>query len=77
MAPDNHDDSVKLTNREIQILKLIINGKTNPQIATELNLSPLTIKTHRQSLLRKTHSVNTAQLVANAGLFYLTPVNMA
>ena len=58
----------KLSDREMQVLKLIIKGRTNLQIAAELYLSPLTIKTHRQNLMRKLEANNTAQLIAKAGL---------
>jgi DNA-binding NarL/FixJ family response regulator len=39
-----------LTNTERQILKLIAEYKTNYQIADELCVSPLTIKTHRRNI---------------------------
>jgi DNA-binding NarL/FixJ family response regulator len=58
----------KISEREIQVLKLIIEGRTNTQIASELNLSPFTIKTHRQNMLHKLNASNTAQLIAKAGL---------
>ncbi|MFI5139572.1 MAG: response regulator transcription factor [Sphingobacteriales bacterium] len=64
----NNTGATKFSDREIQVLKLIIGGKTNPQIAGELNISPLTVKTHRQNLLRKLNAENTAQMIANAGL---------
>ena len=34
----------KLTDRELQILRLVADGKTNPQIAEAIFLSPETIK---------------------------------
>jgi len=58
----------KLSEREMQILKLIVEGKTNKQIAHMLNVSPYTVKTHRQNLLHKQSANNTAQLIANARL---------
>jgi len=60
--------SVELSVREIQVLKLISHGKTNPQIAAALDISPLTIKKHRENLLRKLNSHNTAQLISKARL---------
>ncbi len=39
-----------LTNSERQILKLIAEYKTNYQIAEELCVSPLTVKTHRRNI---------------------------
>jgi DNA-binding NarL/FixJ family response regulator len=55
-----------LSMREIQVLKLIARGKTNPQIAAELQRSAFTVKTHRQKLLKKLNACNTAQLISKA-----------
>lgn len=55
-----------LTRREIEILKLIAEGLTNPQIAEKLFLSTLTVNTHRKSLLMKFEVSNTAALVKQA-----------
>jgi DNA-binding CsgD family transcriptional regulator len=38
--------AARLTKREKQVLQLIVQGKTSRQIAVELDVSPLTIKTH-------------------------------
>lgn len=56
----------QLTEREIEILKLICNGMTNQQMADNLYLSRRTIDTHRTNLLEKTGSKNTAQLIMYA-----------
>jgi len=42
-----------LSKREIQVLGLIAEGYTNPQIAERLILSPTTVKTHVQNILSK------------------------
>jgi hypothetical protein len=42
-----------LSKREIQIAKLIVDGKTTKQISTELFISELTIKTHRKNIAEK------------------------
>jgi DNA-binding CsgD family transcriptional regulator len=70
MPHPNKNRISELTDREIQVLKLIAEGKTNAKIAVELGLSPLTVKTHRQNLLHKMSASNTAQLVANSGLLF-------
>lgn len=57
------DNEVRLSGREKEILKLIINGYTNPEIADRLFLSPLTIKGYRKNLLLKLGVKNTASLV--------------
>lgn len=53
----------RLTKREQQILKLIVNGSTNNQIADKLFISPLTVETHRRNLMKKMKANNTASLV--------------
>ena len=55
-----------LSDREIQVLKLIAEGKTTLRIADQLNLSPDTVKSHRKKLLHKLGASNVAQLIANA-----------
>jgi DNA-binding NarL/FixJ family response regulator len=42
-----------LSKREIQIAKLIVEGKTTKEISTELFISELTIKTHRKNIAEK------------------------
>lgn len=53
----------KLTDRELQILRLIADGKTNPQIAEAIFLSPETIKWYRKKLLVKFDAINSADLI--------------
>lgn len=52
-----------LTERETEILLLICKGLTNNEIAEKLVLSKRTIDKHRENLLMKTQSKNTANLV--------------
>jgi DNA-binding NarL/FixJ family response regulator len=52
-----------LTKREIQILRSILAGKTNKQIALMLSRSCRTIEYHRNRLMRKLDVHNTAELV--------------
>jgi DNA-binding CsgD family transcriptional regulator len=42
-----------LTDREMQILKLIVTDKNNIEIAEVLNLSANTVVTHRKNIMRK------------------------
>jgi two-component system, NarL family, response regulator LiaR len=43
----------KLSVRELQILQLLAEGKSNREIAVLLNLSPHTIKTHVSGIMSK------------------------
>ena len=52
-----------LTPREKEILGLIAEGYTNPQIAKKIFLSGFTIDTHRKNLLAKLGVNNTASLI--------------
>jgi DNA-binding NarL/FixJ family response regulator len=56
----------ELTEREDEILLLICKGLTNNEIADRLGLSKRTVDKHRENLLQKTHSKNTANLVIYA-----------
>jgi len=56
----------ELSNRELEVLKLICEGLTNSEIAKKLFLSARTVDNHRAHLLEKTNCKNTAQLVAFA-----------
>jgi DNA-binding NarL/FixJ family response regulator len=61
-----------LTEREEEILLLICKGLTNKEIAERLVVSKRTVDKHRENLLQKTQSKNTANLVIYAlknGLF--------
>lgn len=56
-------DIPKLTKREKEILQLIADGLTTSDIAGTLHLSPLTVETHRKSLLQKFDVKNVAALI--------------
>ena len=55
-----------LSTREIEIIKLIANEMTTPEIATKLHLSPLTVETHRKNILLKLGLRNVAGIVRYA-----------
>jgi DNA-binding NarL/FixJ family response regulator len=57
---------LNITQREMEVLKLMADGKTNAEIARELFTSVRTIETRRKNLLDKTQSVNTATLIRYA-----------
>jgi two-component system, NarL family, response regulator LiaR len=43
----------QLSQRELEVLKLMVDGKSNPQIAAVLYLSPNTVKTHVRGIMNK------------------------
>lgn len=55
-----------LTERETEVLLLICTGLTNNEIADKLVISKRTVDKHRENLLQKTQSKNTANLVIYA-----------
>jgi DNA-binding NarL/FixJ family response regulator len=59
-------EEVILTKREREILELICNQNSTQQIAEKLFISPRTVEGHRNNLLLKTDSQNSAGLVVFA-----------
>jgi DNA-binding NarL/FixJ family response regulator len=51
-----------LTGRERDVLEGIANGETNKEIASRYGISPRTVETHRESLMRKLEIHNVAGL---------------
>lgn len=62
----SHMDSNFLTNRELEVLKMICDQNTTVEIAEKLFISPRTVEGHRNNLLLKTESKNSAGLVVFA-----------
>lgn len=54
-----------LSEREIDVLKLMVRGKISKEIAVELKISTLTVKKHRENILKKLGVVNTTQVILN------------
>lgn len=52
-----------LTGREREILTMIADGKTNKEIASNLNLSVYTVESHRGSVMEKLNLHNTGDIV--------------
>jgi DNA-binding NarL/FixJ family response regulator len=57
---------VALTTRELEVLQLIVHGKSNKEIATVLALSANTVAVHRANIMQALGMHNAAELVAYA-----------
>ena len=64
-ADEKNQELKEFSKREIDIIKLIGNGLNNEEIAEKLFISALTVKKHRNNILAKSDSKNTAQLIKN------------
>jgi DNA-binding NarL/FixJ family response regulator len=56
----------ELSDREVEVLKLIANGKDNAEIARELFISPKTVKNHISNILMKLQIENRIQAAVYA-----------
>ncbi|MBK5285366.1 MAG: response regulator transcription factor, partial [Bacteroidia bacterium] len=59
-------DGARISQREMEIIRLIAEGYNNKEIADELSLSAHTVTTHRKNIMGKLHLNNTAGLVMYA-----------
>jgi len=65
--PGERGDGVdSLSAREIQVLQLVAEGKSNKEIGEDLGLSALTVKSHLARIARKLGTGDRAEMVATA-----------
>lgn len=60
------EKNVNLSNRELEIIKLIASGYSSAEIGDKLFISEFTVQTHRKNILQKLNLKNTPQLVSFA-----------
>jgi DNA-binding NarL/FixJ family response regulator len=65
-APDSHPSGGSLSQREMEVLRLLASGATNREIAARLYLSPHTVKGHTTALYRKVKARNRAEALVRA-----------
>jgi two-component system NarL family response regulator len=65
-SPKRPPARLRLSPREVQVLKLLVQGRTSGQIATQLNLSARTAETHRRNITQKLDLHGIAELTKYA-----------
>jgi len=65
-GPGVTDKIPGITKREREVLRLLADGMRNEQIANELSISPLTVRTHIEKAMAKLEADTRTQAVANA-----------
>ncbi|MEH8137727.1 response regulator [Gallibacterium anatis] len=58
----------QLSEKEKEVLALIIEGNINKQIAERLNISVRTVEVHRSHIMEKMHAKNVAELIRKVDL---------
>jgi FixJ family two-component response regulator len=69
MLRRRHDS---LSQRERDVLKLVVTGLLNKQVGAELGISEVTVKVHRGKVMRKMNASSLADLVRMAGRLGIT-----
>lgn len=65
----------RLTPRELEVLRHVIAGQLNKQIASDLGISEQTVKVHRMHITEKAGLPSVAELVRAAGLLGISSAN--
>lgn len=58
-----HDQIIKLSPRQVEIVMLLVEGKTYTEISHILSISPETVKDHIREARRKLNVENRTQLI--------------
>ncbi|MCA6379069.1 MAG: response regulator transcription factor [Cytophagales bacterium] len=56
-------NSSELSEREIEIIRCVAEGKNSKEISTQLCLSEFTVKTHRRNIMHKLHAKTSGELI--------------
>ena len=68
------DRYATLSQREREVMALVVSGLLNKQVAGELGISQITVKAHRGKVMRKMKAASLAALVKMAGPLGVGPV---
>jgi DNA-binding NarL/FixJ family response regulator len=63
---DQDSGRVRLTTRELDVLRLLVEGRSNPEIAAALFVSPRTAETHVTHILAKLGVTSRTEAAAHA-----------
>jgi len=66
------DRYASLSQRERQVMELVVSGRLNKQVGGDLGISEITVKAHRGRVMRKMNARSLAALVKMAGQLQLT-----
>ena len=64
--PPAREPPDRLTRRQLEVLRLVVNGYTNPEIAGQLGIGERTVEAHRKQIRHKVHRNSRADLVSYA-----------
>jgi FixJ family two-component response regulator len=64
------DRYTSLSNREREVIALVVRGHLNKVIGSKLGISEITVKAHRGSVMRKMNVKSLAELVTLAGMLH-------
>lgn len=71
LSAKEHCETGGITERELEIIQLLVSGRRPKEIADELSISPFTVNTHRRNIYKKlgiTHSYELAKYAIKTGL---------
>ena len=63
MKTDKFSHTALLSNRELEIVELVVAGLSNHKIAQQLDISKRTVDNHISNILKKTNTDNRVELV--------------
>ena len=70
---DRAEQFEKLTPREVEILTLLAEGRNNPEVASDLDISRRTVENHRKNINRKLRIEHFRDIIKYALAFGLIP----
>jgi len=63
VSPHEPDSADSLTPREVEVVQLLAEGKSNKQVAGELKVSTRTVESHRHHIMKKMNFTSFSELV--------------